>query len=139
MNTYLLTVIAAACNVGTIICIKKCKFGVLNGLPVSVWMLGIAATILATQFLLLRADIKGASLGLVVSVVIASVMVAAAFIGLDEETGKLALTLKHLAPLEIAGYALAVLGVLLVGVSQQINSASPPTSESHRPVVLGTE
>lgn len=132
MNIYLLTLIATASNVGTIICIKKCKFAVLNGLPVVLWMLGISITILITQFLLLRADIRGASLGLVISFVIAFVMITAAFIGIDE-TGKMALSLKDLAPLEIGGYVLAILGVLLVGVSQQLSSA--PVKDVPPPVV----
>ncbi|MEI6892490.1 MAG: hypothetical protein V5783_09995 [Pontiella sp.] len=136
MNVYLLTLIATVSNIGTIICLKKCKFAVLNELPVAAWMFGIALTIVVTQFLLLWSDVKGASLGLVISIVIAAVMITAAFVTADELTGRLSLTLKHLAPLEIGGYALAILGVFLVGLSQQMTSAK---SGENTPVSIVSE
>ena len=81
-------------------------------------------SILATQFLLLWADVKGASLGLVVSVVIALVMISAAFVGVERETGRLVLvSVKGMPLLEVVGYGLAVAGVLLVGISQQQHDA----------------
>lgn len=124
MNVVFLTLVAAACNVGTIACIKKCKHAVASGQPWAAWILGISITILATQFLLLWADIKGASLGLVVSFVIASVMIAAALMGVDGESGRLQInSLRHLPVLEAVGYGVAVLGVLLVGLSQQLQAA----------------
>ena len=120
----MLTIIAASCNVGTIACIKKCKHAVATGQPMAAWILGIAVTILATQFLLLRADIKGASLGLVLAVIIVSVMIAAAFMGVDGETGRLTfISFKQIPTMEIGGYLLAIIGVLLVGTSQQLHSA----------------
>lgn len=134
MNIVLLTLIATLCNVGTIACIKKCKHAISVGQPVFVWVAGIAVSILATQFLLLWADVKGASLGLVVSVVIALVMITAAFVSVDGESGRLVLvSLKGVAKLEVVGYGLAVAGVLLVGVSQQQHSAKAITEPSlHR-------
>ncbi|MDF7826735.1 hypothetical protein P4B35_22095 [Pontiellaceae bacterium B12227] len=134
MNIYLLTLIATVSNVGTIICIKKCKFALLNELPAIAWMIGIAGSILVTQFLLLWADVKGASLGLVISVVIALVMITAAFIGIDAVSGKMGLMLKHMAPLEIGGYMLAILGIFLIGISQYIHAA-PSGAESAAPLV----
>ncbi len=139
MNIYLLTLIATASNVGTIICIKKCKFSVLNELPVIAGMIGIAVTILIAQFLLLWSDVKGASLGLVISVVIALVMITAALIGIDDVSGKMVLTLKHMAPLEIAGYALAILGVFLVGISQYAQSNSSDAEPSLPIISVGNE
>jgi hypothetical protein len=126
MNIYLLTLIAAASNVGTVICIKKCKFVVLSGNPMVFWLLGIAASIVCTQFLLLWADVKGASLGLAVAFVVVFVMVTAAFLDTEPETGRLILiSLKGVPMLQIVGYALAVLGVLFIGISQQFQSADP--------------
>lgn len=120
MNIVLLTLIATLCNVGTIACIKKCKHAISAGQPVIIWVAGIAVSILATQFLLLWADVKGASLGLVVSVVIALVMITAAFVSVDGESGRLILvSMKGVPMLEVVGYCLAVAGVLLVGISQQ--------------------
>ncbi|VGO23033.1 hypothetical protein [Pontiella sulfatireligans] len=128
-NNILLTLIAAVCNVGTIACIKKCKHAVANSQPMVVWMLGIAITILATQFLVLRADIKGASLGLAVSFIIAFVMIGAAIMGVDEESGRLTVvSLKTIPLLETVGYGCAVFGVMLVGISQQVDSVKPATS-----------
>jgi hypothetical protein len=131
MNIVMLTLIAALCNVGTIACIRKCKHAVAGDEPAAVWILGIVVTILATQFLLLRADIKGASLGLAVSFVIASVMIAAAFMGIDESTGCLVFISPRGMPfLETAGYLLAVAGVLLVGVSQQMHAGGSASEAS---------
>lgn len=125
MNSPLLALVAAVCNVGTIACIKMCKHAAANGPPMAVWILGIAVAILATQFLLLRADIKGASLGRVVSAVIASVMVAAPFMGIDDATGHLPFVLlKEMPLMETGGYVPAVIGVLLFCVSQQMQPAN---------------
>ena len=119
MNVYLITLIATTCNIGTILCIKKCKQALGAGASVFPWLLGIAVSILATQYLLLWADVKGASLGLAVSVVIVSVMIAAAFTDIHPETGRLAfLSVKTMPIASLVGYGLAVLGVLLVGWSQ---------------------
>ncbi|VGO14251.1 hypothetical protein PDESU_02810 [Pontiella desulfatans] len=132
MNNVMLTLVAAACNVGTIACIKKCKYAVAGGQSALYWVLGIAGTILATQYLVLWADIKGASLGLAISFVIVSVMIAAAIMGVDGESGRLiVLPLKHIPVLESTGYVLAVVGVLLVGVSQQRQSVSPQGAKHH--------
>lgn len=137
MKVALLTLIAAACNVGTIVCIKKCKHALADGGPAMVWALGIAVTILATQFLLLWADVKGASLGLAVSVIIVSVMIAAVFMGIDESTGRLVfVSLKQIPAMETAGYLLAVIGVLLVGISQQVYSAGSTPASSPKSGVM---
>lgn len=120
MNVVVLTLIATLSNVGTIACIKKCKYALLNGGAAIPWMGGIIVTILATQFLLLWADVKGASLGLAVSFVIVSVMIASALFDIDKESGRFFVQHPGQLPLlAMAGYGLAVAGVLLVGLSQR--------------------
>ena len=123
MNIIMITLLAAFSNVLTVVCIKKCKFAVLSEGPMVLWLLGIAVTIVLTQFLLLWADVKGASLGLAIAFIVTFVMISAAFLDVDKDGRLIMISLKGVPILQVAGYGLAVLGVLVVGISQQIHDA----------------
>lgn len=121
MKEWLIVLPAAISNIGTVICLKKAKFALLNGEPVAAWLAGIALTIVAAQYLMCWADVRGTSLGLVMSGIIVLVMLSAALIDVEAPDGVLRLLPPSGLPVvESVGYGLAVTGIFLVGFSKNM-------------------
>jgi hypothetical protein len=125
MNGIAIILAAVLCNMGTIACIKKCRHVLSVGDPAWLWLLGIAVTVVTTQYLLLWADLKGISLGLAISSVIVCVMITAALLDTDTEGRLVIVSLKTISAVALAGYLLAVAGILLVGVAEHQHRDKP--------------
>lgn len=121
VQEWLIVLPAAISNIGTVLCLKKAKFAVVNGDPVVGWLAGVALTIVVAQFLMCWADVRGASLGLVMSGIIVLVMLTAVLIDVQGPGGALTLLSPSGLPiLESSGYGLAVAGIFMVGISKSM-------------------
>ncbi|VGO19126.1 hypothetical protein [Pontiella sulfatireligans] len=121
MKIFLIVLVAAISNIGTVLCLKKAKFALVSGCPATGWLAGIALTIVTTQYLMCWADVWGASLGFVMSFIIVLVMLSAVLVNVQVPSGRLELLSPAGLPvLESIGYGLAVVGIFLVGISKNL-------------------
>ncbi|MDZ8120201.1 hypothetical protein [Pontiella agarivorans] len=122
MKNVLIVLLAAFTNVGTVICLKKAKFALVHALPSAGWIAGIALTIVTAQYLMCWADVRGASLGLIMSCIIVLVMLSAVLMQARAPSGKITLlSPTELPPLEGIGYGLTVTGIFIVGISRSLS------------------
>jgi hypothetical protein len=133
MSPIVILLIATACNVGTILCIKGCVLAHEKNGSMVPWLIGIAVSILATQFLLLWTNLRGTPLGPMLAALIVAVMFAAAFVDLNP-AGKLILVAPSSLPkLQIAGYGLAILGVVLIQLAPAKPTSAGAPGKGHGP------
>ena len=122
MKSLFIVLPAAISNVGTVICLKKAKFSLTHGHPAMPWFIGVALTIVTAQYLMCWADVRGVSLGFVMSSIIVLVMLAAVLVEVHVPSGHLTLSNPAGLPaLEQIGYGLAIGGIFLVGISKGLS------------------
>jgi len=106
LSPFVLLAFAAVCNIASMICLKLCA-GFTRPWP----SLGVAVLILITQWLIGAALVRGGNFGLAITGVIVTTMVGAAIVGPAFSDPKPTF-------LQCVGYALAVAGVIMVGIAK---------------------
>ena len=105
MSHWAQLLLAALLNIGTVYFIKASE-GMTHWWPT----LGVIVTILLTQFLVARVMASGAQVAVAIVAVVVAVMVGSGLIGYFAFG-------ERLSALQIAGYAIAVLGVMIAGLA----------------------
>ena len=105
MSNWVLLVLAAVLNIGTVY-FAKASEGMMRPWPT----LGVVVTILLTQFLVARVMSSGGQVAAAIVAVVVAVMVGSGLIGYFAFG-------ERLSGMQIAGYAIAVLGVVMAGLA----------------------
>jgi quaternary ammonium compound-resistance protein SugE len=105
MSHWAQLLLAAVLNIGTVYFIKASD-GMTRWWPT----LGVIVTILLTQFLVARVMASGGQVAAAIVAVVVAVMVGSGVIGYFAFG-------ERLSALQIAGYAIAVLGVMIAGLA----------------------
>jgi multidrug transporter EmrE-like cation transporter len=105
MNNWMLLLLAAVLNIGTVYFVKASD-GMTRLWPT----LGVVVTILLTQFLVARVMSSGGQVAAAIVAVVVAVMVGSGLIGYFAFG-------ERLSALQITGYAIAVVGVTIAGLA----------------------
>ena len=105
MSNWILLVLAAVLNIGTVY-FAKASDGMTRPWPT----LGVVVTILLTQFLVARVMSSGGQVAAAIVAVVVAVMVGSGLIGYFGFG-------ERLTGLQITGYVIAVLGVMIAGLA----------------------
>jgi multidrug transporter EmrE-like cation transporter len=105
MSNWMLLLLAAVLNIGTVYCVKASE-GMTRLWPT----LGVVISILLTQFLVARVMSSGGQVAAAIVAVVVAVMVGSGLIGYFAFG-------ERLTALQITGYAIAVLGVMIAGLA----------------------